>query len=864
MAGQPSEFRNIGGATAQEYSLVSRFNLGYRNREDVTNLPPGVLITGSQNVLTNVSERVQIRQGYALDGLVNYINTPVVSSFDWLTRNNSEIHMRAGRLTGDADANGLLQFRAVLPNAALGDNQVTNGNFTGNADGWSSYAGSTENGALPSGNWAYNSNNIEHTAGSTDAVGQQANLSPLSAYHVHFTIGAGVGTVSFMLNDETFGPFAAGATVDDFYTSGSYTGGFDGLFLIVPSSDFNSTIDNVIVQLQAGDEDYPYWKNLLTDLTTVNYNFTTFWRTDENLRVTLFVNGTSNIFEWNGAYTSLGSTTPSTIESGDGETWSELGFYTATYVTVGSSTTQFDITNPAGATFRYTFDGTGTDPSISAATFPIGSFVLIAAQNFTTANNGLFVVTGVGTNYFEVTNASGVVESNKTIGTGYIYNQFRKVLNINGTYYAYTGGETTDTLTGVTPDPTGEIFDSIVEQAVITTANTAMTGIPVTFPQDLISVMNNQVYVGATTQADWYLSNVNEYTDFSSSTPRIVGEGGTLVLDQNLVGFIVQGNPTLPTMYISTQDIWYVVTFTDATNVDGTLYQTLGAVPLKNGKRQGAQSQAFMSTMKNNTITVTNEPTIDAIGVMENFFTQVQVSNLSDPIKLDVDQYNFEDGCIFYWRYYILVAVPKQGLIRIFNLNTNAWEAPQTIPVSRFYIVDGELYGHSYNTFESYKLFTGYADRVDIGFQGFPIEAKWKFSFMNYGSRFSLKNATKMYVEGYINANTTLKAQLIYELDGCQTVKTFQLNGNDSQFVCVSASSGSLGKVSLGKQKLGGDTPDSIQNLPPKFRWFPTFSNTDFFEHTVEFSVLGTDNRAELLAFGLAVYEGEIPVKNMD
>jgi hypothetical protein len=317
-------------------------------------------------------------------------------------------------------------------------------------------------------------------------------------------------------------------------------------------------------------------------------------------------------------------------------------------------------------------------------------------------------------------------------------------------------------------------------------------------------------------------------------------------------------------MYASTQDIWYKFTFNDYVNVSGSSGQTFGAVAIKTGRRQGAQSQAMVSSMKNNTICVTLEPTIDEIGVMENYFTQIQQKNISDPIKLDVDSYNFTDGSIFYWRYYILVAIPKAGIVRIFNLNTNSWEAPQTIPVSRFYIVNGELYGHSYNTFESYKLFTGYADRVYSGFAGFPIEAKWVFSYQNYGSRSALKKATKYYVEGYINPNTTLTAKINYELDGCKITRTMQLNGADNQFVCIAPTTGPLGETSLGKTKLGGQIPTSLQNLPPKFRWMPTFTPHSFFECNFEFSCLGTDERVELLAFGLAAsVSTELPVQNM-
>lgn len=87
---------------------------------------------------------------------------------------------------------------------------------------------------------------------------------------------------------------------------------------------------------------------------------------------------------------------------------------------LGASDTQYDITNPAGTTFRYTFDGTGTDPLITSSNPAVGDTVIIAGQNFNAGNNGTFVVTASGSNYFEVTNAAGVAENNKTVGTGYV------------------------------------------------------------------------------------------------------------------------------------------------------------------------------------------------------------------------------------------------------------------------------------------------------------------------------------------------------------------------------------------------------------------------------------------------------------
>ncbi len=83
----------------------------------------------------------------------------------------------------------------------------------------------------------------------------------------------------------------------------------------------------------------------------------------------------------------------------------------------GDGTSQFDVSNPAGNTFRYTWDGTGTATGFNYHMF-IGDTVVIEEwTEFATANQGTFTVTGVDASgaYFEVTNAAGVVENNKTL-----------------------------------------------------------------------------------------------------------------------------------------------------------------------------------------------------------------------------------------------------------------------------------------------------------------------------------------------------------------------------------------------------------------------------------------------------------------
>lgn len=708
-----SSARKLAAAKTREFALVSSFKLGYRNREDVTNLPPGVLIVGSQNVLTNVSERVQIRQGYALDGPVSSVAAPVLANFDWFTRGNGERNLRAGGLTSEGN-DGELQYRYI---------------------------------------------------DSTGAV---------------------------------------------------------------------------------------TWRDLITGLTTVAYNFAAFWNTTEEVREALFVNGTPNIFAWNGAIATLASSD---------NTAGHIAVVASAPTAGGTGYTVGDVLTIAGGTGGQVTVGAVAAGVVTAVTLTaFGSGYSTGAGQATTGGTGTGCTVNISTTGAGQITIAGTTS---TLDQGF-YSATNLNIVINGNTYAYNALVGTS-FVGITPDATGEPAGSIIHQAVVTTPNSAMTGITSSFSEGLISVMNNQVFLGSLTSSVMWLSKVNSYIDYTQSDTRQQGEGGSLILDQNLVAFNVQGAQDTPTMYVSAgTDFWYKITFTTFTSVVGPSGETLGAVPIKIARQQAAFSQAMVSSMKNDTIAISNEPTIDLIGVVEQYFTQIQTTNISDSIKLDMDKYDFTDGSIFYYQYYIYIAIPKNGIVLVYNLTTKSWEAPQTLPISRFYIVGGALYGHSYTTFESYKLFTGYADRVYPGFTGFPILAKWVFSYENYGSRFSYKDANKFYVEGYINANTTFTAVVNYELDGCKTSRTLAMSGSNGQFVCLASDEGSLGKASLGKLKLGGDEPISINGLPPKFRWIPTFTNKPFFEANFEFSVLGVNNRMELLAYGLnAGTSKEIPVQNV-
>lgn len=597
----------------KDFKLVTNFK-GYNAREDQTNIEPGWLVTGSQNVIINASNRVAIRKGFIMDGPTSAALTPIVSSFDW------ENHL-----------------------------------------------------------------------------GYTRNLrSYIDKLEYRYVDSAGVVT----------------------------------------------------------------WRTLMSGLgTAVDFNWDTYWDTTETLDVMLFVNGSSNVFEWSGGITTFASATVNTVTKQGTTTWAEEGFYTA---------------------------GTRT-------------------------------------------------------------------IVIGGVTATYTGGEGTTTLTGVSVDFSASAVGSIIHQGVRTTANSAITGLPAAFKNTYIAVLNNQVYYGAYDSREIYVSKVNDYKDCTFAVPRAVGEGALLTLDGVPKALIAQEND----MYMSAgTGQWYNTNFTLSSDL---MNETLTIERLKTTPLQGAKSQAFTWKVRNKIAFLTNEPTLNLLGRVENITATPENTDISDIIRNDFDTYNFDGGSVTYFRNQIFVTIPRENIVLIYNEIKNYWEAPQVMGISRFFIVDGELYGHSSTTAESYKMFEGYADRyVNSTNLGNPINSRALFSYQNFGERAVHKSFDEMYVEGYIQSNTDLTVFIKYELDGCGQELQYDIDGINKRLVCLGLDDRSLGKQRLGSYSLARLATSTFDRLPPKFKSKKEIARYDFQEYQFGVGTNDVDQRWELLAFGPNI----LPSKN--
>ncbi len=824
--------RRISSAKAHEYSIVDKFKLGYRNREDITTLPPGVLIEGSQNVLTNTSQRVGIRKGYTLDGAANTAAAPIggggtgMGVFDWVTSSGDERNMRAGFLTG-AGNDGKLQYRYV----------DASGNVT-----WTD---------LLTGLTSVNFNFIEFF----DTVSLNTVMLAVNGTPNIYVWNGGDTTIGLTGGANPTGIMGLiGNPGSD--TPGRISGGknFIAGDILTASGGGGNALITVLTVSAAG----------AIDTATINAGGTGYAVNDE-----FYVGGAGNNTALCKVATVAGGVVTSfTVLNPGYHNVVATGVTTTNNIGTGTGLT-VNITNITGGvilTWDFASDadhGTGYAAN-TKYTLTGGSGTLAYIWPFTVKSGTL---TKSGTDTW--------AQAGFTFQATGTY-----TLLINGTTYTYDAtdflGDTT-TLYGITPDPSSVVSGDIAIQGVQTIPNAGgSNGLPTDFTNQFIGTLTGVVFVGSAEQSYIYTS------DLGTSSAQAWASWDSsrfLILNNPPASFIGQDEQ----LYVSVgTSQWFVVTISNnyvpaTSTVSGSTTTnhyasrfTFDINPINTASLQGARSQAFTTTIQNSIGFVSFESAVQSFGPVTNILQGPQMVDFSYSIVNLMNQYDFTGGSIAYYRKFLYIAVPVENRVLIYNMTDPQnpyWEAPQVLPISRFSIIGGQLYGHSSQVSETYKLFTGYNDRVAPGFSGYPIAADWVFSYENYGSRFSYKKATKMYVEGYIDTGTTLAAALTYETDGCEVVKSFSLDGSDDQFVCLlseTAGQGSLGKSPLGSEKLGGNDAVGAVGIP-KFRWFPTMSPTDFFEVSISFSVLGDNSRCEILAFGLAASgSSQIPVQNMD
>lgn len=770
-------------ARAREYTLQDVFKLGYRNKEDVSNLPPYTLVVGSQNVLTNAAEQVGIRQGYLLDGPAGNQNTyGIDSSYDFLTKLGTIENLRKWGSN--------LEVRYVNPNtqAISWVNIYANLNAANIANFTNFWDLNTEvsmfalmvNGDNNVYEWSGGMGSFASATSNSITIQGTKTLAQLGFY----TNAANVGKFQLLIDGITYSytsitttstPFTGSGTTKDFIDLKRWW-----------SQEFTSGVNaSSITQVEL----HTNWDGFSTGGIILNGQLYTDNAGVPGTPVGPIISGGINV-------------------SGAGD-----------------------------QSVFFNFQQTGAPLPVTAAT----NYHFVVSANLPSGFNHLSV-------YRNTTPASG---TNVSTNAGVSF------ASSNGPLFIIVTENDTvpQTFVGVTPDPTLAtiaVGDAVIQPMIVGNTSPTTTGLPTNFNFDLISTLSNQIWYGSLISTTVYVSRTNNYKDVTFSSPqRLPAEGALLNLDSPCVGFSPQGTE----MYISSGlNQWWLSNMFQQTVTVSTIptpTETLYLQRLKTATGQGAQSQAFIARFKNSLAYISNEPIFNLLGLVQNIQTDPQVTNISDPIKYDMDAYNFAGGQSFYSNYFLYVTIPRMGVVRIYNCEKQYWEAPQLLPFSRFYNITNstQLYAHDSNTNQSYQAFVGYNDN------GNPINAVAAFPYVSQegGSAPQKKDFNEHYTEGYIAGNTTLTLTINYDFGGFSGNYSVGIVGSNKQILFNPVIDGSLGQNTLGNQPIG-----SILNLPnqpanPKFRVINTFPKTPVYEYQLVFSSNDIDQQWQLLRFGPAV-----------
>lgn len=429
---------------------------------------------------------------------------------------------------------------------------------------------------------------------------------------------------------------------------------------------------------------------------------------------------------------------------------------------------------------------------------------------------------------------------------------------INGTTYTYTGSSGS-TLTGVTPDPTGEANGSAVLEAVVTNSNKPAAG----FLTDFIKVINNQVYAGSYASRLCYISKNTDYTDYTVPTPRAPGDPELLTLDGPLKGIGVrQGNAHIG----MGTGAWAVVTFNDIT-VGSTLTQQTKVDVKPMAHLAGPYAHEFIDTVGDTLIFLSQDQQVRTFGDYRNLFTPAYPS-VSQEIATELAEQNFTGGALKCIGDFTYLTCPTNGLVYLYQVRQSVdpagnvvserlWHPPQVWNLTRVDEISGVVYGFSNANPQVYQLWdTGQWHDDSPSDEPLPYTCIMAMAYRNHNRRQGLLSFDKVFTEGYISQGTNLNLQVKYNYQGALAILNGIINSVDQPATLfIGGTTPSIGDASLGENPLGEGLTEASndQEQLPKFKVINSMALENCFEYQCIVYSTDIDSRWEVLAIGTNV-----------
>lgn len=423
---------------------------------------------------------------------------------------------------------------------------------------------------------------------------------------------------------------------------------------------------------------------------------------------------------------------------------------------------------------------------------------------------------------------------------------------INGNTYTYTG-ISSNTLTGVSPDPTGEANGSGVLMSPITHTDTPASG----FNSDFIKVINNQAWVGSYSSRVVYISANDDFTDYTVPTPRLPGSPELLTLDGAAKGITIRnGNGWVGFGNSS----WAEVIFNNITvGTDLTQSTQVNIQPVADG--QAPYAHEFIDKVGDNIVYLAQDQQVRVIGSANNAFNTVFPS-ISQEVATELSAENFTGGNLRAIGEFIYLTAPNSGKTYLRQERTRLdengqvfaerlWHSPFILSASRIDFINNEVIVFSNANPQIYNLWnTGQYYDDSPSDEPLPYQGVLAFAYWGKERRQGLFSFDKIFTEGYLTPNSSLKLTINYDYLGSSAVQEQFINDESYPAYFFRSSSSSLGDESLGRTSLGlgggEDEEDNIYN----FKTINQFSLTNCFNWQLVYSSDEINANWEILAVG--------------
>ena len=597
------------------------------------------------------------------------------------------------------------------------------------------------------------------------------------------------------------------------------------------------------------------WYSLLSGLTKTRYVFDKWWDNTEKKDRCLFVNGTSDIFHWSGGFAQVNGLNNIITAINSTPTAGGTGYTVGDILTITSGS--------ANATVKVTIVASGAVSQVTLVSG--GDGYTVGAGNATTGGTGngcTINITAVASPTVNTITLKDTTKSWQQMGFASNTAGEKKFM-IGTTEYTYTGGESTSTLTGVTPSVAGVADNSYAIQSVMTKSTTPN----VNQLNDFIKVINNQAYIGSYTSRLCYISSSTDFTNYVVPTPRLAGSPELLTLDGTLKGIGVrQGKATIG--YGSGS--WAVISFTDISN-NNIITQKTNVDVKPVSLLQAPLAHEFIDSTGDNIIYLGQDNQVHNFGDFNNLFVSGYPS-LSQEIARELTKENFTGGGLRCIGEFVYLTAPNSGKTYLYQVRSSIgdngaigaerlWHSPFVWNATFIDQIDGNVVAFSNANPQIYQVWdTGqYYDDSPSGEQ-LPYTCVMAMGYRGGQRRQGLWSFSKQFTEGYISSGTQLNGLMNYNYQGATDSVSFTINSIKKPAYTFGAATSSLGEKNLGDESLGeggvidiANDPDSLfkfkvinsMSIINVFEWQPIYYS-DTVNSNWEILALGTNAEVEL------------------